>query len=334
MNRSALTNIYGGKNPGDVPLYIVAEVAHYLRLPNATVRSWALGRQYPTQAGDVDFLPLINVADPTGPTLSFMNLAELHILGSIRRAHKVKLPAVRKAIDYLHDRFRSDHPLLDRQMLTNGTDLFIEQYEHFVNISQHGQMVMSQIMGQYLKRIKRDREGVPIRLFPFTRVRYAESPEIISIDPKIRFGKPCITGTRIPTAIILKRTRRANRSTYWQRTMAGMARKSKKPSGTKADWLLNESTFFVDRCLGKHVGFALRQSGLQVEFQAVSARTQNVISRRRSQSRSTPKTSTFRVLVRATPLSRSRRTRALTLQYARRELNPQPLAPEANALSN
>jgi uncharacterized protein (DUF433 family) len=66
-------------------------------------------------------------------------------------------------------------------------------------------MEMSQIMGIYLKRIKRDREGVPIRLFPFTRDRYAESPELISIDPKIRFGKPCISGTRIPTAIILER---------------------------------------------------------------------------------------------------------------------------------
>ena len=64
---------------------------------------------------------------------------------------------------------------------------------------------MSQIMGIYLKRIKRDREGVRIRLFPFTRDRYAESPELISIDPKIRFGKPCISGTRIPTAIILER---------------------------------------------------------------------------------------------------------------------------------
>ncbi len=110
-----------------------------------------------------------------------MNLAELHVLGSIRRAHQVNLPAVRKAIDYLRDRFGSDHPLLDRQMLTDGKDLFIERYENLVNISQHGQMEMSQIMAVYLSRIKRDRGGIPIRLFPFTRDRYAESPELISI---------------------------------------------------------------------------------------------------------------------------------------------------------
>ena len=66
-------------------------------------------------------------------------------------------------------------------------------------------MVMSEIMGVYLRRIKRNQFGTPIRLFPFTRERYAESPEFISIDPRIRFGKPCISGTRIPTAMIIER---------------------------------------------------------------------------------------------------------------------------------
>jgi len=87
----------------------------------------------------------------------------MHVLGSIRRAHQVKLPAVRQAIDYLRRRFRSDHPLLERQMLTDGKDLFIEQYEHLVNISQDGQMEMRQIMAVYLKRLEWDRGGIPIR---------------------------------------------------------------------------------------------------------------------------------------------------------------------------
>lgn len=47
--------------------------------------------------------------------------------------------------------------------------------------------------------------------------------------------------------------------------MAGAQRKSKKPSGTKAESLLEASTFFVDRCLGKSVGVALCQCGLKVE---------------------------------------------------------------------
>ena len=47
-----------------------------------------------------------------------------------------------------------------------------------------------------------------------------------------------------------------------------MPRKSRKPSGTKAEWLLSTCTFFVDRCLGKSVGIALRDAGLNIEFHA------------------------------------------------------------------
>jgi predicted nuclease of predicted toxin-antitoxin system len=50
--------------------------------------------------------------------------------------------------------------------------------------------------------------------------------------------------------------------------MAGKQRKSRKPSGTKAESLLESSTFFVDRCLGRSVGVALREHGLNVEFHA------------------------------------------------------------------
>jgi len=205
VHRDPVIDIYKGKNPGDVPVYSISEAAHYLRLPIATIRSWAIGRQYPTQTGATAFQPLIDIADPDSKLLSFRNLGELHVLGAIRRAHQVKLPAVRQAIDYLRKEFRSEHPLLEKEMLTDGKDLFIRQYEHLVTISQDGQMAMKEIMDVYLKRIEWDNGGIPIRLFPFTRDRYADSPEIISIDPKIRFGKPCISGTRIPTSIIAER---------------------------------------------------------------------------------------------------------------------------------
>lgn len=198
-------DIYKGKLPADVPIYTLSEAAHYLRLPVATIRSWAIGRQYPTRSGDVPFRPLVDIADPDGRLLSFRNLGELHVLSSIRRVHQVRMPAVRQAIDYLRERFKSDHPLLEKKMLTDGKHLFIEHYENLVTISQHGQMAMKEILAVYLRRIEWDSGGKPVRLFPFTRDRYSESPELIAIDPRIRFGKPCISGTRIPTSIISER---------------------------------------------------------------------------------------------------------------------------------
>jgi predicted nuclease of predicted toxin-antitoxin system len=48
--------------------------------------------------------------------------------------------------------------------------------------------------------------------------------------------------------------------------MSARQRKSKKPSGTRADRLLEETTFFTDECLGKHaVADALRDAGLKIE---------------------------------------------------------------------
>ena len=93
-------------------------------------------------------------------------------------------------------------------MLTDGKDLFIKQYGQLVTISQDGQMALKRILERYLDRVERDPSGIPIRLYPFTRKLkepQPESPRFIAIDPTIRFGEPCIAGTRIPTSIIVAR---------------------------------------------------------------------------------------------------------------------------------
>jgi hypothetical protein len=48
--------------------------------------------------------------------------------------------------------------------------------------------------------------------------------------------------------------------------MGARRKKSKKPSGTRAEQLLRETIFFVDYCLGRQAGEALRAAGLRVEF--------------------------------------------------------------------
>jgi uncharacterized protein (DUF433 family) len=198
--------LYGGQDPRDLPAYLIGEAAHYLRLPGATVRSWVVGRRYPAGDGSRFSKPLIDVADPDELLLSFRNLVELYVLSSIRRGHQVQLKAIRRAIDFLRKRFKCEHPLLDRQMLTDGKSLLVEHYGDLVNISEGGQLEMKELLGTYLKRIDRDPRGIPIRLFPFTRPAPAEgAPRLVSIDPTIRFGKPCIAGTRIPTSIIAER---------------------------------------------------------------------------------------------------------------------------------
>jgi hypothetical protein len=43
----------------DLAAYTLAEAARYLRPPAAMLRSWVLGRQYPTADGSGQFPPLI-----------------------------------------------------------------------------------------------------------------------------------------------------------------------------------------------------------------------------------------------------------------------------------
>lgn len=202
--RSATRN---GAGPADAPAYFIAEAAHYLGLPARTVRDWVVGRDYPTGAGPARSAPLVRAADPGRHLLSFLNLVELHVVASIRRGHQLKARPVRRAIDYLRKTFQTPHPLLDRQMLTDGKSLFVERYGELVNASEDGQMHMKAVLAAYLLRVEWDDEHIPIRLFPFTRPKIENSPQLIAIDPRVRAGRPCIAGTGVPTVIIAERHR-------------------------------------------------------------------------------------------------------------------------------
>ena len=185
----------------ELPAYSIAEAAHYLIMPEATVRYWAKGQnQYPS---------LIDVPKGSPTLLTFINLVELHVLVAIRREHAVPMPKVRAAIDYLKEHAQSKydrkHPLISKRFETDGLDLFIQWYGDLVNISQAGQLAMSEVMSAALHRIQRDAAGIPIKLYPFTRSSISNAPTFIVIDPLLSAGRPVITGTGLATAIIADR---------------------------------------------------------------------------------------------------------------------------------
>lgn len=189
----------------EMPAYGINEASHYLGIPNATLRSWVLGRHYPTGGGKRFFKPIIELPDKEQRLLSFGNLVEVHVLDAIRRAHGVALWRVRKAVDYLKKELGSRHPLAEQKFVTDGVDLFVEMFGQLVNISREGQLVIKELIQAHLRRIERDPLGVPIRLYPFTRERKADEPKTIVIDPYISFGRPVLAGTGIATTIIAQR---------------------------------------------------------------------------------------------------------------------------------
>ena len=183
------------------PAYTIAEAAHYLSVPAATVRYWSVGQG--------NYGPLIEVPKDSPTLLSFLNLTELHVLAAIRRNHMVSMPKVRTAIQYLvgnavgaTDR---RHPLISRELETDGLDLFVEQYGQLINISRAGQMAMRDVISAALSRINRDPEGIPVKLYPYTRTAMENAPAMIVIDPALSAGRPVIAGTGLATQVIAER---------------------------------------------------------------------------------------------------------------------------------
>jgi hypothetical protein len=80
-------DIYGGRDPRDVPAYSIVEAAGFLRLPPTTLRAWVLGQTYRTRTGHRRARPFIRLRAVRPPTLTFWNLAEAHAAARAGRLH-------------------------------------------------------------------------------------------------------------------------------------------------------------------------------------------------------------------------------------------------------
>lgn len=189
----------------ELPAYGVVEAAHYLQVPPATLRSWVAGMSYGEDHHRKFFRPVIRPAAKSPVALSFINLVEAHVLAAIRRKYRVDMPAVRRSVEFLKTELGSSHPLADHKFETNGVDLFIERYGQLISVSQGGQLAVRELLEAHLRRIEWDPKGVPIKLYPFTRIGEIDQPKNIVIDPFISFGRAVITGTGVTTELVAER---------------------------------------------------------------------------------------------------------------------------------
>lgn len=202
--------LYGGQDPREMPTYAAWEASRYLRVPLRTVQRWCFGYE-----GDA-YRPLIQIADPERHLLSFWNIAELHVLDALRRFHQISPKKLRSLIDYTEQAFPTPHPLVNERMLTDGVYVFVERAGQLINATKAGQLAMQHLVEAHLQRIEQDVDGLAVRLFPFIRRKplpedapdaVVADPRVISLDPRVRFGRPVIAGTSIPTLEIAERFR-------------------------------------------------------------------------------------------------------------------------------
>jgi uncharacterized protein (DUF433 family) len=186
------------------PAYSFGEAAHYLCMPTATLRAWCVGQK---QGEKREFVRLIQLDGSPKEGLSFLNLVEAHVLAAIRRVHNVSLLKVRDALNYVKRDLRIERPLLSPKFQTDGVDLFVEELSNLLNVTTHVYS-FEQIMRAYLKRIRRDVKGVPVKLYPFLRREDTDRPAApapIEIDPRVAFGRPVLIGRAVPTAVLADR---------------------------------------------------------------------------------------------------------------------------------
>jgi len=189
-------NIYGDRDPREIPAYPLIEAARYASVPLSTLRAWIGERP--------DMAAIIELPEDSRGQLSFYNLAEAFVLGGLRRKHKLPLQQLRRDLRTLRDLHRDvHHPLVDLDLATLGRNLFVESSRDVVNVSR-GQVGIHSLLAGVLQRVEKGPQGA-LRLFPITRGNAQTSPRLVVIDPRIQFGRPVITGTGIPTSVIHER---------------------------------------------------------------------------------------------------------------------------------
>jgi len=186
------------------PAYTLAEAARYLKLPQATLRTWVLGRDYPVADGQGRFKALIKPARGKPPTLSFYNLIEAHVLRALRTEHGVSVKDLRKSIAYAEREMQVDRLLLREDLRTRGGRVLLDHYGELIDLSASGQIAMRKVFQDHLARVEWDQWKFPVRLYPFP-TEASDGKRPIAIDANIAFGRPVLVHNSISTHAIAER---------------------------------------------------------------------------------------------------------------------------------
>jgi uncharacterized protein (DUF433 family) len=113
------------------------------------------------------------------------------------------MPNIRDAIAYTERELEVEHPLAFQEFTTDYVDLFVRTAGVLVNASKGGQTKLDGVLGELMRIEWRDKR--PIALFPVVSHREDADARPIRISPLVAFGRPVLTGTRIPISAVADR---------------------------------------------------------------------------------------------------------------------------------
>jgi uncharacterized protein (DUF433 family) len=187
-----------GQDVRDLGRYSIPEAAAFIAVPSRTMRRWFLGEQRffrPSYHRGSDVL------------LSFNDVTEAFIVESLRHHWEFGPHAIRAILHELRKKTKLDRPLVQRPLAV------IPEFKQVVamvpskgktiypDLAHHQNLVFDDFVHSMGMRIRRDRKGMPVRIFPWKDSNSEDQP--VSIDPDVMSGELVVTGTRIPAARVL-----------------------------------------------------------------------------------------------------------------------------------
>jgi uncharacterized protein (DUF433 family) len=179
-------------------LLTLADAGRFLKVPQQTFQRWARGYR----RGE----PLIHARPPQvdGLPVTFTALAEGYVLDALRAAG-VRPYKMRPALESLKQRF-GEYTLVARELATDGIDVLWDYSQtpagHELIEGRTGQVVIREIVADYMQYIARDDEGYPRAL----QLRNWEPAKVI-VDMRRAFGQPIFesSGARVAAVAGLMR---------------------------------------------------------------------------------------------------------------------------------
>jgi len=170
-----------------VPIYLLADVARYIRLHPSTAWRWTR------------WIPGRDIEDTIGG-LSFLDLISLQVMYELRNLG-IKTRQIKRAEEYLTERL-GIYPLARYTIWTDRAHIFFDPdspirrelpRSALESADKEGQRAFVELIRVYLQRVTYNEEGFAIAWSPADRVR---------LHAARQFGQPCVEGTRITTSAI------------------------------------------------------------------------------------------------------------------------------------
>ncbi len=172
-------------------IYSAKDVARILKLPYASVRYWMKefwDKRFATKGETYSF------GEKGHRAINFLTLIEFYTFYQLRN-NGVSVQKIYKARKEISKLYGTKFPFALPSIASHGRHVWYEYLDTIFRADGKHQGALKEIIKPFLEKIEFEAGGAK-RFFPLGKGHY------VIVDPKIQFGQPTISGTRIPIETI------------------------------------------------------------------------------------------------------------------------------------